>query len=142
MATPSIVVERWFDAVNRHDAGAVAAVLSPDFVWELGGSSTAGAAASAEAWRLWFVGFPDFAFERLQTVEQGDTVCTRVRMVGTHRGEFRFRGTASMDRPLAPTGKSFDLPGCAVHQVAGDRITRLWAYWDTATLMRQLGVDG
>src|SRR5688500_14738960 len=128
MSVASGLVERWIDAINSQDLRALEAVLAPDFVWELGASSTTGAAASVEAWRLWFAGFPDFHFEPLQTIADGDLVCTRLRMTGTHLGEFRFRGTGSLDRGLPPSGRRFDLPGCAVHQVEGARIARLWAF--------------
>ena len=55
-------------------------------------------------------------------------------------GEFRFRGTQSVEKPLAPRQKAFDVPGCAIHEIVGGKIARLWAYWDTATLLRQLDV--
>ena len=139
MSEAAGVVAAWIDAINRHDPEAIEATLRDDFVWELGSSSTTGAHASAEAWRLWFEGFPDFHFEPLQTIAQGETVCTRARMTGTHTGPFRFRGTDSMEAGLPPSGRRFDLPGCAVHCVEAGRITRLWAYWDTGTLIRQIG---
>lgn len=89
---------------------------------------------------MWFVGFPDFSFETLRVVSEGDIVVSQLRMRGTHTGEFKFRGTKSLETALPPTGRAFDLPGCAVHKVRDGRITRLWAYWDTATLLTQLGL--
>lgn len=134
------VARAWVDAVNSHDPARIRTVLADDFIWELGGSSTQGADASAEAWRLWFIGFPDFTFDVLRSLVDGEFATLQVKMRGTHRGVFRFRGTHSMDEGLPPTGKAFDLPGCAVHQVQHGKIIRLWAYWDTATLLRQLGL--
>lgn len=139
-ASPRETVTAWIAAVNAHDPAAVERTLAPDFTWELGTSSTQGAAASREAWQLWFEAFPDFRFEVLQTVADGPYVVTRLRMTGTHTGPLRFRGTRSMEHPIAPSGKRFDLPGAAVQEVRDGRIVRLWAYWDTGTLMRQLGV--
>ncbi len=138
--SPEAIAAAWIEAVNAHDPPVIEATLHENFIWELGGSSTEGSAASREAWALWFVGFPDFRFHVLQTISSGLYVVTRVRMTGTHRGEIRFRGVQSMERGPAATGKSFDLPGCAVHEVHDGRIRRLWAYWDTGTLMRQLGI--
>jgi predicted ester cyclase len=132
------VVTAWIDGINCHDPAAIEATLHEEFVWELGSSTTTGAHVSAEAWRMWFEGFPDFRFEPIQTLSDGETVCTRARMTGTHSGPFRFRGTDSLDDGLAPSGRKFDLPGCAVHAVENRRIRRLWAYWDTATLIRQI----
>ena len=134
-----IIGRNWIDAVNAQDPKRIREVLADDFVWELGSSSTHGADASAEAWRLWFVGFPDFTFEILHALSHDDLVVLQLRMRGTHKGEFRFRGTDSLEKGLAPTHQSFDLPGCAIHQIKSGKIVRLWAYWDTATLLRQIG---
>ncbi len=134
------VAKRWIDAINAHDPSAIQSLLDDEFVWELGGSSTTGASASADAWRMWFVGFPDFSFETVRVVSEGDLVVSQVRMRGTHTGDFQFRGTDSLAKALPPTGRAFDLPGCAVHQVRAGKIVHLWAYWDTATLLKQLGL--
>ena len=140
MADPRQISTDWVEAINRQDLDALAAVLHPSFVWQLGASTTEGAAASVEAWRLWFAGFPDFRFEILQLIAEGATACLRLRMSGTHLGPLRFRGVGSMTAPIEPSSRGFDLPGCAVHQIEDGRIRRLDAYWDTATLLRQIGV--
>ena len=134
------IAKQWIDAINAHDPVAIQAALAEEFIWELGGSSTSGASVSSEAWRLWFVGFPDFSFETLQMVSEGDLVVSQLRMRGTHDGDFQFRGTNSLEKPLPATGRAFDLPGCAVHKVQSGKIVHLWAYWDTATLLKQLGL--
>lgn len=135
------IVREWISAINDHDADRVAATLNEDFIWELGESSTTGRDVSKEAWSLWFVAFPDLRFEVVQTITEADYVVSRLIMTGTHKGELRFRGTDSMSQPTAPTNRKFSVPGCAVHQVRGGKIVHLWAYWDTATLLRQLGVS-
>lgn len=135
------VVREWISAINAHDADRLAATLIEDFVWELGESSTTGRDVSKEAWRLWFVAFPDLNFEVVQTITEGDYVVSRLLMTGTHKGELKFRGTSSMSQPIAPTNRKFSVPGCAVHQVRSGKIVHLWAYWDTATMLRQLGVS-
>ena len=140
MSQEHTIASQWINAVNAHDPAAIRALLDDEFIWELGGSSTSGAEISAEAWRMWFVGFPDFSFETLRVVSEGEIVVSQLRMRGTHNGEFQFRGTKSLEKPLPPTGRAFDLPGCAVHEVRHGKITHLWAYWDTATLLTQLGL--
>ena len=134
------IAGRWVGAINAHDPAAIRALLDDEFIWELGGSSTSGAEISAEAWRMWFAGFPDFSFETLRVVSEGGIVVSQLRMRGTHNGEFKFRGTKSLEKALPPTGRTFDLPGCAVHEVRQEKIIHLWAYWDTATLLTQLGL--
>lgn len=135
-----LIVQEWITAVNSHDADRVAATLAQDFVWELGQSTTAGRDVSREAWDGWFTAFPDFHFEILQMIADGDYIVTRLLMTGTHNGEWRFRGTNSLTEPIAATHRKFNLPGCAIHQIQAGNITHLWAYWDTATLLRQIGI--
>src|SRR5438105_4512377 len=127
------VVQEWIAAINAHDADRLAATLNEDFVWELGESSTKGRDVSKDAWSLWFVAFPDLYFETLQTINDGEFVVSRLLMTGTHKGEWRFRGTGSMSQPIAPTNRKFSVPGCAFNQIQGGKIAHLWAYWDTAT---------
>ena len=134
----NVVALEWMEAINDQDLSRLRQTLADDFIWELGTASTQGAEASVEAWRLWFVGFPDFRFELQRAICEGAFVALQVRMRGTHKGEFRFRGTASMTNPIAATNRSFELPGCAVHEINNSRIVRLSAYWDTATLLRQI----
>jgi predicted ester cyclase len=141
MTADQKVSRHWLDAVNSHEPAQVRAVLHPGFVWELGTSSTTSAESSVEAWRMWFIGFPDFRFDLLRLIGESGIIVLQLRMRGTHRGEFRFRGTHSLEKPLVPTQKAFDLPGCAIHEILDSKIARLWAYWDTATLLRQLGVQ-
>ncbi len=134
------IAREWIDAINARDLDRLRATLSERFVWELGTARTEGAEQSVEAWRLWFAGFPDFEFRLERMIVQGGMAASQLRMVGTHTGDFQFRGVGSMEAPLPPTQRRFDLPGCAVHEVSRGRIVHLWAYWDTATMMRQLGL--
>jgi steroid delta-isomerase-like uncharacterized protein len=135
------VVREWVSAINAHNVDRLAATLNENFIWELGESSTTGRDVSKQAWSLWFVAFPDLHFEVVQTITEGDYVVSRLIMKGTHKGELRFRGTESMSQPIPPTNRKFSVPGCAVHQVRSGQIVRLWAYWDTSTMLRQLGVS-
>jgi steroid delta-isomerase-like uncharacterized protein len=135
------IAQQWIAAVNAHDTDAIAATLHPtEFVWELATSSTTGSAASQQAWQMFIGGFPDFHFETERMIASGDYVVSQVRMTGTHSGEFRFRGTNSMSQGIPPSDKPINLPGCAIHEVRNGKIVHLWAYWDTATLLRQIGV--
>lgn len=117
---PVAVVADWIAAVNAHEPEALELTLAPDFVWELGASHTQGASESREAWRAWFLAFPDFEFEILQTLEAGAFVVSRLRMRGTHRGDFRFRGTHSMEQALPASGRRSTSPAvrctrCGTH---------------------------
>ncbi|OLD21419.1 MAG: hypothetical protein AUJ01_02285 [Acidobacteria bacterium 13_1_40CM_3_65_5] len=48
------VMQRWFDAVNAHDADRLADLLDERLVWEAGSSSGLGVQATTAAWRALF----------------------------------------------------------------------------------------
>ena len=65
---------------------------------------------------------------------QGSRVACEWRMTGTHTGE-------GFPPGVPPTGKAFNLNGTDVFTVADDgRATAIRAYYDSATLLRQLGL--
>lgn len=73
------VVQRFNDAINRHDPAAVAALLTDDTVFENtapapDGTRIAGKAAVAAYWEKWFVSNPDAKFEAEDVVVAGDRV--------------------------------------------------------------------
>jgi ketosteroid isomerase-like protein len=74
------VVQRFNDAINRHDGAAVAALLADDTVFENtapapDGTRLVGKAAVAAYWDRWFVNNPDATFEAEDIVVAGDR-CT------------------------------------------------------------------
>jgi predicted ester cyclase len=76
------VMQRWFAAINAHDADRLADLLDEGFVWE--GSRTSGVRASTAAWRSLFSGFPDLRLEPEQVLVQGDFVVARWRLISGH----------------------------------------------------------
>ena len=74
------VVNRFNDAINRHDAAAVTALLTDDTVFENtapapDGTRLQGKAAVAAYWERWFVNNADAKFEAEDVVVAGDR-CT------------------------------------------------------------------
>ena len=74
------VVNRFNDAINRHDAAAVAALLSDDTVFENtgpapDGTRVEGKAAVAAFWEKWLITNADARFEAEDVVVAGDR-CT------------------------------------------------------------------
>ena len=75
--------------------------------------------------------FPDLHMAVEDMVEEGDTVAARVRMSGTHKGEF-------MGMPA--TGKRFDIQVMDFLQFSGGQVIAHWGVMDAAGMMEQLGV--
>lgn len=76
------VVNRFNDAINRHDAAAVASLLSDDTVFENtspqpDGTRIEGKAAVAGFWTKWFAANPDARFEVEDMIVAGDRCTVR-----------------------------------------------------------------
>lgn len=77
--------------------------------------------------------FPDLCIRIAEQIAEGDKVCTRIAMTGTHRGDFL--GTP-------PTGKQAHLQGVIISRLEDGLIVAEWELLDQLTLLRQLGVPG
>jgi steroid delta-isomerase-like uncharacterized protein len=74
--------------------------------------------------------FPDARSMVEAQFEEGDTVVTRWRAVGTHTGELG---------PLPASGQSFEMDGITIERIAGGKIAEVWVARDELGLMGQLG---
>ena len=131
---PSDLCRRYVDAWNRHDAEAILGCFA------LGGRyqspSTAGPISGAQLkahvdtlWRA----FPDFALEADAPIASSqDQVALHWSMSGTHRGAFR---------GVPATGRSVSLQGMDLLRCVREGITVATAYFDSAALPRQLGLQ-
>ena len=76
------VVNRFNDAINRHDGAAVVALLTDDTVFENtgpvpDGSRLEGKAAVAAFWEKWIAANPDAKFEAEEVIVAGDHCTVR-----------------------------------------------------------------
>ena len=130
----SAVAERYFEAWNRRDPEAIAAVFAE------GGTYTdpnvpdgIGAEATAQYAGGLFAGFPDLAFEiESSGVRPDGSVAAQWLMTGTNAGPYQ---------GLPPSGREVRLPGADVITVEGDRVRSVVGYFDTAVVPRQLGLQ-
>ena len=74
--------------------------------------------------------FPDQRHENVRMHFAKDCVITEFDLLGTNDGVFY---------GLAPTGKSFRVPVCAIFFFEGDRIVNERIYFDSASLVAQIG---
>src|ERR671939_592195 len=118
------------EMANRHDADAIQAYLAEDMRFQnpiTGDSDTSGMHAVHSAI---FAGFPDVEYRIERLLSQADSVVVECTVVGTHQGEFA---------GVPATGKSMNLPVAFCVEVAGRKVADWRSYFDTATLMRQIG---
>ncbi len=75
--------------------------------------------------------FPDVRFTVDEVLVAGDRAVCRVRISGTHLGEF-------MGAP--PTGNSFEVQTIDILRMEGDRAAEHWGVTDMMSMMEQLGL--
>lgn len=75
--------------------------------------------------------FPDQRNEPIALHHADDAVILEAMLYGTHLGNYR---------GLPPTGRSFEMRFCAVFDFDDDRLLCERVYFDTGTVLRQLGI--
>lgn len=132
----SDALDRYFTAWNGHDPAGVVASLTAQGTYEdptTGGPLAGDALAENVATLLG--GFPDVHFELVSVDHIGEcAAAVQWRMTGTNTG------------PMPggpPTGQSIDLPGADFidYDPGADRLAKVVGYFDTATMLSQLGLQ-
>ena len=134
------IVRDLYDAFNDHDLDRAAAMVSEDF--ELVDFAADGQAfRGPEGFRQWHQIFltavPDAKAEVTNVVAAGEGgwVFTEHIGRGTHTGPL-----VGPSGTIPPTGRKIELPIGELFRVENGKIALIHAYYDGATMMRQLGV--
>jgi steroid delta-isomerase-like uncharacterized protein len=122
---------------NEREFDRLAELLAEDGEIVLVGSDTRfrGPAGALEFSRMWADGFPDGRVEIDRVISAGDHVVLQFTGRGTQTGALRSPGGE-----IAATGRSVTLNLCDVHEIRNGKIRSLQSYFDTASLLAQLGV--
>ena len=83
----------------------------------------------------WAAAFPDSRIEVTKVIDGGDSVVVEFTGRGTHTGPLR-----APAGEIAPTRKRVEVKFCEVHEVENGKIARGRSYFDSATMLRQLGL--
>ena len=126
-------MRRMYDLVNAGDVDGFGDVLADDFVEheELPGLAPTKEGVKA-FFRMYIAAFPNLRFDVEDVLASGDKVVARVRVSGTHEGEF-------MGMPA--TGKGVDVQLIDIVRFGADGLAREhWGVFDALAMMQQLGV--
>lgn len=127
------VARAYFDAVSRRDVPAMAACWEPGSRDVLHGIADLAVPSELEAWfSALFTSFPDFAFEVLDVVSEGEKAAVRWRATGSFDGTVPFQG-------LHPNGRRVEIEGCDVLVIRAGKVVHNDAYTNSVELLRQLG---
>ena len=107
------LVQRWVDASNAHNPELIGETLHSDYEYVFADTSFKGKENAIREWKIFFEGFPD---------------------------PFRFEGMHSLNDPIPVSNKPIDIPTCSLFYIKDEKIILLERYWDSATLLRQIGV--
>jgi steroid delta-isomerase-like uncharacterized protein len=75
--------------------------------------------------------FPDLTMEPADIIGEGDKVCVRGTMAGTHTGDFM---------GIPSTGKAVSVAFYDIVRLRDGQIVEHWGLTDSETMMRQLGL--
>jgi len=127
------VARAYFEAIAARDLEAMTDFWEPGGTGEIHGLVTLTAPHTYRAWfGNLFAAFPDFHFEILDVVGEGEQAAVRWRATGTFNGSTQFEG-------MDPTGATVDITGCDLLTIRGGRIQRNDAYMNGTQMAQQLG---
>lgn len=137
MADNVSFIRSLYDAWNVRDLDAQADATAPDGVITVVGTGDVfeGPEGTRKYAQSWVSGFPDGQVTVDNILADGDRVVVEYTGRGTHTGTLE----TSMG-PIAPTGRSVTIKLCDVVELADGKITRQRSYFDTGSIMAQLGL--
>ena len=120
-----------FEELNRtHDVTQFASNFTEDVVYVNPVTGTTDKKGMVGFHTGLFQAFPDMNYRVDRTTVQGDAVVAETTVTGTQRGDFA---------GVPATGKSVTLPIAFVMLFQANKVKEWRAYFDTGTMMRQLG---
>jgi predicted ester cyclase len=130
---PRAILQRLYDALNRHDLDGFCEVLTPDCVDHGDPGGTVGRAAMRQHIGAFLSAFPDLhtSLDQVIVDSDGETVGSRTTTTGTHQGDLM---------GIPPTGRQIRVPAVDMARLSGGLIAERWGGLDTFSLLQQLGV--
>jgi steroid delta-isomerase-like uncharacterized protein len=126
------IVTEHMDSENRHEFDATIETFDhPRYELIATGDVYDGPEEVAHYFEETRTAFPDQRNEMIAMHHADDAVCVEVWVRGTHRGAYR---------GLPPTGRAYEVRGMAMFLFEEDRLVCERAYFDSATILRQLGI--
>jgi steroid delta-isomerase-like uncharacterized protein len=131
------VIQRMYEAFNRHDLDRVVAGVTDDFeLFDVAQGETYSGPDGFRVWlETWLRAMPDVQAEVVNLLVEGDWV------VAEHQG----RGTQTGPLPgpngeIPPTGRVLELQMALFFLLRGTKVARVRTYYNQVTQLRQLGV--
>ena len=125
------LARRAYAIISSGDLDELDEIMVPGFVDHNAEPDQApGAEGVKEVFHSMRSGFPDVKLSPEAIYTDGDTVIARLRMTGTHSGEYF---------GIPPTGKSVDITGIDIVRIEEGKAVERWGVFEGLNLMQQLG---
>jgi len=127
------LVRAFVAAWNDREFGRFDDLMADTAVLNIGGASVpCDPAATRAIAEQWTTAFPDWRFDLLGLVAEGDRVGAHMPYSGTF---------ANAINGIAPTGRFAQVDEMVIFRIAGGKIAEAWEVYDEAGMWRQLGVS-
>jgi predicted ester cyclase len=127
------VARSYFEAVGRGDVDAMESHYEPGSVGKIHGLVELHVGGNYREWfGNLFRAFPDWNYEILDIVAEGEKAAVRWRARGTFNGDAKFEG-------MEPNGASVDVEGCDLVTIRDGKLVDNHAYTSGTEMARQLG---
>jgi steroid delta-isomerase-like uncharacterized protein len=138
MAQDNVGIARsLYDYWNERQFDKIAELMAADGEIVLVGSDTrfGGPSGAIEFSQMWADGFPDGRVKIDNVVVSGDYVVLQFTGKGTQTGVLK-----SPTGEIPATGRSVTIHLCDVHEIRDGKIRSVQSYFDSASMLMQLGV--
>ncbi len=126
------IVRRYQEIYNSNELDRLTEVVSADLLTpNIMPGIPQGLEGAKAAHRIMLAGFPDYQTIVEDMIAEGDKVAARIRMAGTHTGEFM---------GIPPTGRQISFTGIYIARIANGKMVEHWGEEDSVSLLQQLGV--
>ena len=140
LATDEIVklARKQVDAFNTGDWEQVRAGLTADSLYDELGTQRKieGPEKIVELFKAWKTAFPDAVGTVTSAIASGNKAALEVTWKGTHTGPL-----ATAEGTIPASGKRQQTPGAIFFTFAGDKIKESRQYFDSLTLLKQIGAQ-
>jgi predicted ester cyclase len=117
------------DAVNKQDMESLDELVIPEYVNQQ--LKVENREDLKQILLRQYTGFPDVHRTLEDIIADDDTVWIRVKITGTHTGEYR---------GIAPTGKKYVMAAVPHYRIVSGKIVEGWSVFNPLDLFKQLGV--
>jgi steroid delta-isomerase-like uncharacterized protein len=123
------IVRKVIEAENKKDLALLDELIAPDYFSQT--FQLRGLEGYKQYYARAYKGFPDWHETIEDIIAEGDNVCIRLKITGTHRGEYR---------GLAPTGKKITFTGIQIWHIVEGKVVEKESVYDLLDFYKQLGV--